>query len=92
MMGASAPPFRVFVPGLLYMAFSFYDSGDSWSGKLSKSIAIIAYSLDEFAIEGCGSVLHRVCVGTRLIASTGGEGWARPVVGLTPPVGRDDAL
>jgi hypothetical protein len=55
MMGAIAPPFRVFVPGLLYMAFSFYDSGDSWSGKLFKSIAIIAYSLDEFATEhgGC---------------------------------------
>lgn len=55
MMGASAPPFRVFVLGLLYMAFSFYDTGDSWSGKLSKSIAIIAYTMEEFAIEhgGC---------------------------------------
>lgn len=55
MTGVSTPPFRVFVLGSGFMAFSFYDSGDSWSGKLSKSIAIIAYSLDEFATEhgGC---------------------------------------
>ena len=54
-MGVIAPPFRVFVPGLLYMAFSFYDSGDSRSGKLFKSIAIIAYTMEEFATEhgGC---------------------------------------
>ena len=58
MMVASAPPLKVFVLGLLYMAFSFYDSGDSWSYKLSKSIAIIAYTLEEFATERCGS-LHK---------------------------------
>src|SRR5260370_19668215 len=53
MMGASAPPFRVFVLGS--MTFSFYNSSDSWSGKLFKSIAIITYTMEEFATEhgGC---------------------------------------
>ena len=62
MMVAGAPPFRVFVLG---MAFSFYDRGDSWSDKLSKSLAIIAYLLEELATEHGGCRLLSPLLGRR---------------------------